>query len=125
MNRALLAASLTAALGLAALGFLPQTFADTAALSAAEDAYFAAHGTYFQVLKQDRVPPRENGTTVSNLGKHLPSGMSVDTYQQADGQQGYVINYEAAGNRYAIGFGPQAAERTSVATSSLIATTTP
>lgn len=77
-----------------------QEYKSIAELRAAEDAYFAKTGEYFQVLPGDTVPEGKDKTTDKALGKHVLPEMSVDVFDYPDGSKGYEIKYEAPEGKY-------------------------
>lgn len=103
------AIALTAVASVQVFGATTLTIQD---IETAQTAYFAAHGTYYQVLPNNTKPPYLADDPQTALGGRLPTNMRIDTYKQADGQQGYWITTETATAITSVGYGPQAAEHT-------------
>ena len=90
-------------------GFPPETPATITEIEVMQDAYFAKHGKYLQVTRNNK-PPHY---TTDKLSKKIPNNMVVNIYETPEGEWGYqIITYNEDRTVISIGFGPQAAKRT-------------
>jgi hypothetical protein len=80
-------------------------------VSTLEENYYQETGSYLQILRGNGLPTYETGTVAQKLGKGVHEDAWVHVYE-APGGKGYQVFYEEDGVLHAVGFGPEAAERT-------------
>ena len=108
---------------------------DLVTIGAAENAYFAAHGKYFQVLFDNQLPSYEAGTLADYVDpKAVPPNTAIDVYEGPAGR-GYAVRWtipatpREEGSINSVGYGPEALGHTFTyiipAISRTVASTTP
>lgn len=80
-------------------------------IASLEDSYFAKNGKYLQIIPGNLLPDYETGTVIEKLGANIPADARVNVYESPKGF-GYQVVYQDMGAVYAVGYGPEAADRT-------------
>ncbi|OGG50302.1 hypothetical protein A2763_01405 [Candidatus Kaiserbacteria bacterium RIFCSPHIGHO2_01_FULL_54_36] len=91
---------------------------DLATINTAENAYFAMHGKYFQVLINNQLPEDQTGVLADYVDpKAVPMNTAIDTYVGPQGS-GYAVRWtipatmREEGAINSVGYGPEALSRT-------------